>query len=141
MKKWITYALGILLTLVVLAGVGLAGYRMGLMQGASGARIVSGRPPEPGRPPILEKRFNEGGPGFAWDIGPGRFAQGHEHARGGRHLRFPFFGLVHLLVIGLLIWLGYAIYKNSGWQFVRVSGGSGPEAASPERKPRRKTKP
>ncbi len=38
MKKWITYTIGILLTLVVLAAVGGAGYRMGLMQGASGAQ-------------------------------------------------------------------------------------------------------
>jgi hypothetical protein len=140
MKRWITYALGILLTLVVLAGVGMAGYRMGFMQGASAAYMVNGRPPEFGHPLVFGKDFNEGGPEFAWDKGRGPFAHGFEHGRGRGHFLFPLFGLVHLIAIGLLIWLGYVLYKNSGWQFVRVKTRSESEAASDEKRPRRKTK-
>lgn len=34
-KKWLTYTLGILLTLVILAAVGGAGFRFGMMQNTS----------------------------------------------------------------------------------------------------------
>ena len=37
-RKWLTYTVGILLTLVVLAAVGGAGFRIGMMQNASFAR-------------------------------------------------------------------------------------------------------
>ena len=137
MKKWITYTIGILLTLVVLAAVGGAGYHMGLIRGASVGQSLKGQPPQFVHPQSFNNHME---PNFQAPWGPGRDGHGFEHRRGGMHFFFPLFGLVHLLIIGLLIWLGYILYKKSGWQFVRAVAPPASETTSEEKKPKRKSK-
>src|SRR5258706_1503766 len=141
MKKWITYPIGILLTLVVLAAVGGAGYRMGLMQGCSGAYSPKGGPTEFAKPGDADQDPNQMGQNSPDNIGPGH-DDGHrfEHGRGEMHFFSPLFGLMHLVVIGLLIWLAYTLYKKSGWQFVRVNAPSEPGTPGDEKKLKRKSK-
>lgn len=117
-KKWLTYTLGILLTLIVLAAVGGAGYRIGMMQTASPQRTM-----------------NLTGPGF------GPHFEGNPHLMPGNHFgndrnfefrhggfsMFPFlFGLIHLATLGLLVWFGYKLVQKSGWRFIRVEAGTSP---------------
>lgn len=125
-KKWIWVTLTILLTLIVLAGVAGAGFRMGVMQSANLARNADGTtsqfPPfgymhgfegnfnnQRGDNPLMMQGFGHDGPGHG----------GFERGRGG--FFSPLFGLVHLIVLGALIWLGYKFVKNSGWRLTRVA--------------------
>jgi hypothetical protein len=49
--------------------------------------------------------------------------------RGGMSFFPPIFGLIHLVVLGLLIWLGYKFVKNSGWRLTRVAASPAPVAS------------
>ncbi len=132
-KKWIWVTLTILLTLIVLVGVAGASFRMGAMQGANLARNADGLPA--GHPPIgpmhnFEKNFNDQQgrnphmmQGFDQRGGPGMM-QGFGHRGFGRGFGgffSPLFGLVHLLLLGGLIWLVFILIKNSGWRITRVA--------------------
>lgn len=135
-RKWLTYTLGILLTLVVLAGVGMAGFRMGVMQSAKLARNADGTTAQiqpfghlrgfenkfnnqPGANPRMMQGFDQGG------FGRGEFGRGgFERGRGGRHFFSPFFSLIHIALLGLLLWFGFKLVKNSGWRLTRASAAS-----------------
>ena len=122
-KKWLTYTLGTLLALAVLAAVGGAGYRIGMMQNKSFARDFNGAPS------AMQRNFKENSgdqrmPGNFHSNGGPQFMQENPHNRGfynrgdtrGGRFFFPFFGLVHLAVMGLIIWVVYKLVKKSGWR-------------------------
>lgn len=119
-KKWLWWTLTILLTLVVVAGVGFAGFRVGVAQGANlttdGAAFL----------------FHHGGRGFD-QMHDGFDMRGFDHGRdlggrGGFGFFSPFFGLLHLAVWGGLIWLVYTFVKRSGWRVVNVNSQPVPPA-------------
>ena len=121
--KWIWWTLTILLTLVVLAGVGFAGFRMGVVQGAN--------------------LTAEGATSFMFHHGRG-FDNGmmqddfgmrsFDHGRGGFSFFSPLFGLLRLVVLGGLIWLGYTFVKRSGWRVVKTAPASAPVEPAVEEK-------
>lgn len=124
-NKWIWWTLTILLTLVVLVGVGGAGFRMGLMQSVNIARNTGGTLPTFGNMHNFGDEVNN------QTRNPHMQMQGFDRARGFDHggglgAFSALFGLVHLAVLGLLLWAGYKHYKKSGWQFVKVTA---PETA------------
>ena len=144
MKKWITYTLGILLTLVVLAAVAGMSYRMGFARGSFAAQNPGKTRmqfPQFANPHGFEKDFNQRGPNSQDKFFGGR---GHDRDRGGMHFFSPIFGLVKLAVLALILWGGYALYKKSGWQFVRVDAPIQnqpfPSTIMEEKKTRRKAK-
>lgn len=121
-KKWLTYTLGILLTLVVLAAVGGFGFRMGVMQSASFANLTDGQ--------SAQAPFFAHGQGMDGDFNQmehgnssHRFDRGRGRDRGGFS---PIFGLIRLVVLGALAWLGYKLVKNSGWRLSRVAATPAP---------------
>jgi hypothetical protein len=148
-RKWLTYTLGILLTLVVLGVVGAVGYRLGTMQNAtfvhpSFTQNFDGGPQSmprsfqnDGMPPRMQENFhNNGGPqgmqsnphnqGFD-NRGNNR---GGDRRGGGMPFFAPIFELIHLALLGLLLWVVYKLVKNSGWRLTRVAATPAP-AVSP----------
>lgn len=127
-KKWLTYTLGILLTFVVLAAVGGFGYRLGVTQSASFAKLTDGataRAPFFAHGDGFDGNFNKGD----W----GRPSHGFDRGgvdRGDFHGGFfsPILGLIRLVVLGALVWLGYKLVKNSGWKLVKANAS---ESAAP----------
>ena len=148
-KKWLWITLSVLLTLVVLAGVGAAGYRLGLTQNPAFikqmAELRAQRQPKiekqkPGQPPqqndqAFDPRMqgvnpqNDFGRGFDRGYEHG-FDRGHDRGRG----ESPLFGLLHLIVIGALLWFAYKYAKNSGWKLVRETPQPAPAANVEEKK-------
>lgn len=125
-KKWITYTLGIVLTLIVLAAVGATGFRMGVMQSASFANLTDG---QPARAPF----FAHGMDGDFSRMDRGEFSHGFDHGRGrgrdGGGFFSPIFGLIHIAIFGALAWFGYKLIKNSGWKLVKVNASAAPTPA------------
>jgi len=123
-KKWLTYTLGIVLTLIVLAAVGGAGFRMGVMQSVSFANIKDGT--------TAQFHSFDNSHGMAGDFSQmerGNMSRGFDHGRGRDRGGFsPIFGLLRLIVVGALAWFGYKLIKNSGWKLVKVNAS---EAAVP----------
>ena len=115
-NKWIWRVLAVLLTLAVLAGVGFAGFRMGVVQGAN---LTADD---------ISTMFAHGR-GFDGDMMKGGFDHGRGNfggrdgfgGRGGFGFFGPLFGLVHVAVLGGLIWLGYTFVKRNGWRVVNVN--------------------
>lgn len=115
-KKWFTYTLGILLTLIVLAVVGGVAFRIGAAQSSE----------------FVHPMINNAGPAFShgFDMPGGNFhdqefggmgSHGHGFDRGGRSFFSPIFGLIRLAVLGLLLWGGYKLIQKSGWRLTRVT--------------------
>lgn len=115
-KKWFTYTLGILLTLIVLAVVGGVAFRIGAAQNSE----------------FVHPMMNNAGPAFShgFDMPGGNFhdqdfggmgSHGHGFDRGGFSLFSPIFGLIRLAVLGLLLWGGYKLIQKSGWRLTRVT--------------------
>lgn len=128
--KWIWRVFAVLAGLVVMAGIGFAGYRVGLVQGAdlTAEELTT---------MFAHKRGFDGGMsqsengmrGHEGRMGKGGFDRGHGGVFSGRGGHSPFgflFGLFHLAVLGGLIWLGYRWIKNSGWKLVKTEAGSAP---------------
>jgi hypothetical protein len=160
-KKWLTYTLGILLTIVVLAAVGGAGFRIGMMQNTSFARAPFAHNFVGVSQPMQGNLQDNSGPhqptqGDSQNNSGNQSAQGNDNPQpmqrnlpnNGRpqgmpgnarfqgfddHGNMPFFphifGLIHLAVLGLLVWLGYKFVKNSGWRIVRVATSPAPSTA------------
>jgi hypothetical protein len=149
-RKWLTYTLGTLLTLVILAAVGIGGFRIGMMQNASFARPAFARNFDDGRQP-MQWNFQDGGnqanQGNSQKDGNPQFMQGNPHDNrgpqamhenfqnrgfgnrgnnrdGGMRFFSPIFGLIHLIVLGLLLWVVYKLVKKSGWRLTRVQTAS-----------------
>jgi hypothetical protein len=64
--------------------------------------------------------------------------------RGGMHFFPPLLGILMLAILALILWGGYALYKKSDWQFVRVEAPIQnkpfPTTLAEEKKTRRKVK-
>ncbi len=123
-NKWLTYILGVLLTLVVLAAVGGIGFRMGVMQSASFANLTDGQS-------VRASFFAHGmDDGFNQmdQMERSNSSHGFDRSRGGDRDGFssPIFGLIPLLVFGVLAWFGYKLIKNSGWKLVKVNASEAP---------------
>ena len=124
--------MGILLTLAVLAVVGAAGFRIGTMQNASFARNFDG-----GRQSMQGNFHGNGGPqamqGNPHDQGfDNRGYNRGGDRRGGLPFFAPLFGLIHLALLGLLIWVVYKLVKNSGWRLTRVATSPAPAPSAAE---------
>ncbi|MFN8401579.1 MAG: hypothetical protein U0X74_16320 [Anaerolineales bacterium] len=135
-KKWLWWTLTILLTLVVIAGVGFAGFRFGAMHSAAltangtstfafhhGHDFSGGMTNESfGMMHGSERGHNsDRGHGFG--------------SRGGFGFFGPLFGLLQLAVFGGLIWLAFSLVKRSGWRLVNVNNAqtaTPAEAPAPE---------
>lgn len=119
--KWIWRVLAVLLALVVLAGVGFAGFRIGMMQNVN-----------------LSDGTNFGWHSFDGNSphGFGHNMRGFDHGRdfggrGGFSFFSPIFGLIRLAIFGGLIWLGYTLVKKSGWRVVNVNATQSASAPAP----------
>jgi hypothetical protein len=142
-RKWLTYTLGTLLTLVVLAAVAGASFCLGTMQNASFARPAFARSFNSG-PQEMQRNFqHNGGPqgmqGNFHDNGRNQMPgdpqnKGFDNRginrggdrRGGMPIFSVIFGLIHLIVLGLILWGGYVLVKNSGWRLTRVETAPAP---------------
>jgi hypothetical protein len=118
-KKWLSYTLGILLTLIVLVAVGAAGFRIGAMQNNTFAHPMMN-----GAGPNFERGFGNGQmPNFHPQGFEGRDFHGRGFDRGERMERGgffpPIFGLIKLAVLAALLWFGFKLIKNSGWKLTR----------------------
>ncbi len=120
-NKWLTYTLGVLLTLVVLAAVGGVGFRVGVTQSASFANLTDGQS-------ARASFFAHGMDGGFNQMERDNSSHGFDRSRGGDRGGFssPIFGLIRLVVLGLLAWLGYKLIKNSGWKLVKVNASEAP---------------
>jgi hypothetical protein len=141
-NKWLTYTLGILLTLVVLIAVAGAGFRVGMMQNTSFTRPAfahnlngapQGMQQDKGYSQAMQGNFHDnGGPQAMQGNSQGRgFERGNqrgEDRRGGMSFFSPVFGLIRLVVLGLLAWIGYKFVKKSGWRLSRVEATAAPTA-------------
>ncbi len=134
-NKWLTYTLGAILTLVVLAVVAGVGFRVGMMQNASfnGPRFAHNF--YMGEPRSMQGNIQGNQPPqMQWNQGPRMngnddfqrmrgFEQRGSNRRGGfggfPFLR-PIFGLIQIAVLGLIAWLVFRWIKNSGWRLTRA---------------------
>ena len=135
-KKWLTYTLGTLLTLGVLAGVAAVSYRIGLSQNPSFTRPAFAQNFN-GMPRFMPRNApdNDNSQGMPRNFRGQNFrdqgfrGQAFDAHRFNRNNRMPFFspvifGLIHLVLAGLVIvglgWLVYILVKRSGWRLMRV---------------------
>ena len=127
MKKWIVRIIIAVLIIGAFAGVGMVAYRVGYQQGAQGTgaglsfmfdhfgRFNQGSQFRQDDMPQFHPGMNSGFdhrsmPGF----GDGRFGITR---RGGAFSFFsPFHFLFSILLVVLVIWLGYKLFKGNGWQ-------------------------
>jgi hypothetical protein len=117
-RKWLTYTLGTLLTLIALAVVGMAGFRVGMMQTGDFPRMGMGERP------AFNQNMDKNVPTTPGDNN--NFG-GNPHGNGFNPRAFDrmpipggLFGLIHIAILALLLWFGYKLIQNSGWKFVRV---------------------
>lgn len=114
--KWLWWTLGTLLVAALVVGAGFAAYRMGYAQGTLAGQdgsVAQGMP-----------RFHMRGFDNDFRDGIRQFHMpGFNRFDGRRGGILPFFGLfgglLRLAVLGLIIWGGYMLIKNSGWRLVR----------------------
>lgn len=127
MKKWIVRIIVALLVIGAFAGVGMVSYRIGYQQGVQGTNA--------GMPALFghAERFNQNPlfrrdtmpqfhPGFSDDFnhrsmpvfGNSRFTVMNHGSNFGFFSPFRF--LFNIALLGLVIWLGYKLFKGNGWQ-------------------------
>jgi hypothetical protein len=123
MKKVLLTLLGIIVVVGILAGAGFTGYRIGYNHGATASvdgtvtftprlmpmhNFVQGF--DPHNMPM--HNFGKGNErGFNHGFGPGGFGMMGRGMRGG-----GIFSLLHIAVLGILIWFAYKLIKGSGWK-------------------------
>lgn len=126
-RKWLTYTLGTLLTLIALAVVGLAGFRVGMMQTGGFPRMgIAERPAfnqnvdknDPNTQGVNPNGNNNGGNPRGNDFNQHGFDRGHR----GMPMLGGLFGLIQVAILALLLWFGYTLVQKSGWKLVRVQG-------------------
>jgi len=119
------------------------------MQGFNQGNVPNGNPqPNQGNIPNgnpqaqgFEQWHGYGNPnmsGFGQGRGLGRgLGRGFERGFGGGFGRgrggffSPLFGLIHLVILGALIWLGYKYAVKSGWRITRVTQPASVASATP----------
>ncbi|GMV33335.1 MAG: hypothetical protein DYG85_07335 [Chloroflexi bacterium CFX1] len=109
--KW---TLGLLLGLVLLAGVGYAGFHLGVAQSGNFA----------GMTPYMFAH----GRGFDGGMMRGHGFDGYW----GMPFFFPFWSALRLAFFIGLIWLGYALFKRSGWRLVKTDPAPAAVGEKPE---------
>jgi hypothetical protein len=124
-RKWLTYTLGVLLTLIALAVVGMAGFRVGMMQNGAFPSMGIGERPAFNQNVDKNDRGIQGfNPGENGNIdiprGYGFNTRGFDRGHRGMPMLGGFFGLIHIALLALVLWFGYKLVQNSGWRFVRV---------------------
>ncbi len=130
-RKWLNYTLGTLLTLIVLAAVGGAGFRAGMMQNVSFARPAFTHDFET-LPQALQGNIQGNSNPHAMQ---GDFRQqgfdnrGDDRRDGGMNFFSPIFGLIQLAALGLLGWFGYKFVQKSGSRITRETASAAPVAA------------
>lgn len=117
--KWLWWTLGIVLAFAVLAGVGFAGFQLGVAQSVN----ISDNMP----------MMFAHGRGFDGMGMHGGFRGDDFGGRGGFGFLSPLFFLLRVAFWGGLIWLGYTLFKRSGWRLVNTNTQAAP-AASDEKK-------
>ena len=144
-KKWLAYTLVTLLTLVILVVVAGAGFRIGLMQNESfktqsfprnfdnSARPIPGNFPGFGGPQAMDRNSLQDFDRFQdkqsrTDF-PGFNKSGYDRHARGLNLLSIIFGLIHLAVLGLLIWLGYKLFQKSGWRLTHAAASPAPTSS------------
>jgi len=132
-NKWLSWTIAILLSVIALGAVGFTTFRMGYMRGTVATqKALQSQTTKDGKVTTPAQQFPFMGPmhGFLGDSGrTDRGFNGQRDARNpngfgprGRGGFFPpLFGLFHFAVLVLLVWIGYMLFKKSGWQFVRVA--------------------
>lgn len=139
-NKWLNYTLGVLLTLIVLTAVAGAGFRAGMTQNVSIAQLKNGA-----RPSFADNDFSKSMRDEALQNDKNGFAQqdlrmqgmvgergDFDRRDGGFSFISPIFGLIQLLVLGALVWIGYTFVKRSGW---RLSFSKATSAPAPVTEP------
>lgn len=134
MKKWIIRILTAVLVIGAFAAVGFGGYRLGFSRGAQVSGNFENAP-----------RFVQP---FPRDEMPGRmFGSPHrgfpdreyQMMRRGGNFGFglPFFFLIKVALLGLVIWLAYMLFKGNGWtlSLTRVATPQAPPEAKPAEAP------
>ena len=144
-RKWLTYTLGTLLTIMVLAAVAVASFRVGMMHNATFARPAFAQNFD-ARPQMMPGNPHNGFDGFNGFHGmqgdPRQFRndnRGGEHRGHGMFFFPPIFGLIHLLILAVLLWVVYKLVQSSGWRLTRVVSPTAPtvEAAPIKEKKKR----
>ena len=155
-KKWLTYTVGTLLTLIVLVAVAGAGFRAGMMQNGTFMRGLNsaghpafsqnfdGNAQQPqaqgnqqqGNMQADPHQWNNDFQGMQGNPhqGNGDFQrmQGNNSRGNDRRGGFsPIFGLFHLIVVGALLWFGYKFVQKSGWRLTRVAQAATAEPVAP----------
>ena len=142
-RKWLTYTLGTMLTLIVLAVVAVAGFRVGMMHNATFARPAFAQNFD-ARPQMMPGNPRNGFDGFHGMQGdPRQFRNDNpsgEHRGQGHGMFFfpPLFGLIHLLILAVLLWAVYKLVQNSGWRLTRVVSPAEPTAEAAPIKEKKK---
>ena len=143
-NKWVRWTITTLLTLIVLTGVGVAGFRVGVAQGANltanGAMLMF-QHSRGFDGSMMDGNSNMRGSGHGHDFNGQTSEQGHNfggrnfsRGRDGFSFFSPLFGLLRLAVLGGLVWLGYTLVKRSGWRVVKTAPTPTPVAAEVEEK-------
>lgn len=115
MKNWLFRILLVLVAVGALAGAGFAGYRIGLNQGAR----LSGNFDD--TPRFVERFHKDGIPGLPLGVYPDHrgfdrgFGPAGFHGR-GFGLISPFFFLLKVTVLGIIVWGIYKLFTGNGWQ-------------------------
>lgn len=141
-NKWVRWIITTLLTVIVLAGVGFAGFRVGVAQAANltadGAMLMF-QHSRGGDGSMMDGNSNMRSSGHGHSFKGQTSEQGHDFSgrnssrgRDGFSFFSPLFGLLRLAVLGGLVWLGYTLVKRSGWRVVNVNAS---QAASAEPEP------
>jgi hypothetical protein len=121
-KKWVTYLLGALLTLIALTVVGVAGFRAGVTQSAAFPRMGIGERPS------FNQNVDKNDPNIQGTNSDGNSSDGAPRGNGfnprgfdrGMPMMDGLFGLIHIVIFALLLWFGYKLAQKSGWRLVRV---------------------
>lgn len=114
--KWLGWILTILLALIILAGVGFAGFRIGVAQGAK-LSAADGSAFTFRQLRGFDDGMTRNGFGMHGFDHTRSFWRGFN--RGGFNLFWPFFFLLRVAFFGGVIWLAYTLIKRSGWRLVR----------------------